>query len=98
MLSLYQRYFPFRTIMFTQSPLLISLCNKLSIQVVTKVERNQFGLPILRSMIQRSKHLFTADHYGYMNGDILFSPNLFDALTGIKLLVKGKTVSSTVGF
>ncbi|KAK8795966.1 hypothetical protein WA171_003931 [Blastocystis sp. BT1] len=95
MLSLYQRYFSFHVLMFTKSPLLISICNRLSIEVVTQYERNPYGLPLLRDMIQQGKRLYIADNYGYINADILFSPNLFEALMNIRSNVKRKVISSS---
>lgn len=82
--------------MFTQSPRLISLCNRLSIEVVKRFERNLYGLPLLRDMIQQGKRLYVADNYGYLNSDILFSPKLFEALMTVRSNVKQKVISSTV--
>ncbi|KAK8807876.1 hypothetical protein WA588_006364 [Blastocystis sp. NMH] len=80
-LSLYQTHFPFRAILFTRSKRLISRGKQLNLTVVRKVQKNAFGMPVLRAMLTEAKRLFAANHYGYINADILFSPALFPALS-----------------
>ena len=41
---------------------------------------NRYGLPFMKYMLERGKFLFHSEYIGYINSDILVTPNLFEAL------------------
>lgn len=96
MISMYQRYYPFRGLMFSTSSALINLCKELSIDVVTSFKINAYGLPYLKNMIRDSQSHFSSLYYGYINSDILFTEHLFSILTLLQEQVKNATLAPSV--
>lgn len=84
LLSLYQNLYPFKTLVVSSSPSIILLCKKLSIKTISKVESNPYGLPYVRSLLEELKRQFDSDFYGYINSDILISPNVLLILSGLQ--------------
>lgn len=93
---MYQRYYPFRGLMFSTSSALINLCKELSIDVVTSIKVNAYGLPYLKNMIRDSQSHFSSLYYGYINSDVLFSEHLFSILALLQKQVKNETLSPSV--
>ena len=79
-MSLYQKKFSFRGLVFSPSPQMERLCNLLNIKVVKNISRNEYGVPFVRGMLETMKKLVHADYYGYMNSDILLHPNVLNIL------------------
>lgn len=63
-----------------------------------KYELNPYGMPLASYMFNRTKHLVEADYYGYINSDIVISPNIFEVLELSKGLVASGTISKKVSF
>lgn len=84
LLSLYQHLYPFKALVVSSSPSIRLLCKKLNIETVSKVESNPYGLPYVRSLLEELKKHYDSDYYGYINSDILISPNIFFILNGLQ--------------
>ena len=69
--------------MYTTTPSIIDECNKLGI-FTTNTTVNPFGLPYIGDMYKKAASLFNASFYGYINADILISPDWFSVLQYMK--------------
>lgn len=54
---------------------------------------NEYGMPILKGMIQQSREIYQSDYVIYINSDILLNPNIFRAIYNTERLL-GKKVFS----
>ena len=45
-------------------------------------------MPLIRYLFMRSVELAESDYYGYINSDIIVTPNLFETLDEVQELVK----------
>lgn len=89
-LSLLQRHFSFRAVLFSASPFAAHLCNRLGIDLIpaymcesplSLTRRTNFAkLPVVPELLKACRKLYSADFYGYLNSDILPSPSLFPVL------------------
>lgn len=80
MLSLFQREFRFRGLVFTNTQTIISLAKRLNVQTVSHYPVNPYRMPYIREMYVTAKQTFSARYYGYVNSDILLSPNIMDVI------------------
>ncbi|OAO17167.1 hypothetical protein AV274_1106 [Blastocystis sp. ATCC 50177/Nand II] len=92
MLDLFQRSYSFRAIIYTNDPVIVSVCNALHIMTDGNYEVNVHNMPIMRYMFVRSQQLLQSHYYGYINSDIVVAPNLFDVLKSCKKLVEKKKI------
>ena len=46
---------------------------------------NTYKLPFIGGMYEIASQMFESEYYGYINADILLSPNVFDILERCKL-------------
>ena len=95
-MSLYQNQYPFRGVVFTTSNTVIDFCKILNITHIIEYETNEYGLPIVRSMLQRMREIIDADYYGYMNSDILLNSKVFDALHVVSTAVKNGEITDRI--
>lgn len=97
MMNLYQQQYSFRGVVFTTSSRVIDACKKYNLTVITDMQRNEYGLPIVSYMFQRMVVSVDASYYGYMNSDILFPPDVFTILSVTYGKMKAGIVSKNVG-
>lgn len=107
MLDLFQRSYSFRAIIYTNDPVIVSVCDSLHIMTDGNYELfscsrlrcrvNIHKMPIMRYMYMRSQKLFNSHYYGYINSDIIVAPNLFAVLKSCKKLVEKKMIKPKVG-
>ena len=83
LLSYYQQNFPFRALVVSSSPAIQSLSEQLQIKVIPSVDTNEYNLPFVKSLLSTLRHFFTSDYYGYLNSDILLSPDVFYILESL---------------
>lgn len=76
-LSLFQRSFRFKAIVFTDSPAIRSTAERLHLLWLPIVHANPYGLPLVREMLLAARNHFNTSFYGYMNSDILLNPGVF---------------------
>lgn len=50
----------------------------------------------MKTFLQTAKLLYNSSHYGYINGDILLTSNIFSILKQCQDLVNTKTINSQV--
>lgn len=81
MLSLFQREFRFKGIVFTNTPSLIAFAKRHKVNTISKYPVNRFHMPLIREMFLLSHATYSASYYGYINSDILLSPNIFQAVS-----------------
>lgn len=81
MLSLFQRLYRFRGIVYTNSPNLVGFAKRYHVLTISHYGTNPFRMPLVRDMFLRAKATFSASYYGYINSDILLSPNIMEAIT-----------------
>ena len=55
-------------------------------------------MPLIRYMYNRTMHLVSSDYYGYINSDIILTPNIFESLDATEVLVKEGKVKPRVRF
>lgn len=88
MLSLYQRYYRLKPVVFSQSDAVLQYARQKKVEVITEVDRNEFGVPIYRSLLSSLKKRYRSLLYGYMNSDILIDPSIFSFINQMDLLHK----------
>lgn len=106
MFDLFQRSYSFRAIIYTNDPVIVSVCNALHIMTDGNYQWprrcgvrhrvNVHNMPIMRYMFVRSQQLLQSHYYGYINSDIVVAPNLFDVLKSCKKLVEQKKIKPRV--
>ena len=57
---------------------------------------NNYSMPLIRYMFVRSLQLLNSTYYGYINSDIIVTPNLFDTLKKCQQLVKSQRIKPQV--
>lgn len=107
MFDLFQRSYSFRAIIYTNDPVIVSVCNSLHIMTDGDYEWclysgliyrvNIHNMPIMRYMYMRSQKLFKSHYYGYINSDIIVTPNLFTVLKSCEKLVMKEKIKPKVG-
>ena len=66
--------------MFSKTPSIAAICSLYDIENEPDYHHNRFNLPILRSLILYAREHYASKYYGYINSDILLSPDVFEAL------------------
>lgn len=84
--------------MFSKHPYIANLCRSHGIIVEGNYRHNRYNLPILRNLLLYAQSIFTSKYYGYINSDVLISPDVFEALRITALLTKTGKLRSAVGF
>ena len=89
-MSLYQREFHFKAVVFTHSKVIVREAHQFNITVVRSFpwaffpilisSLNPFGMPYVNSMFQIVASQFKSDYYGYINSDVLLSYQIFDVI------------------
>ena len=95
-MSLYQHQYLFRGVVFTTSKTVIEFCDIMNITHINKYETNEYGLPVVRSMLQKMKEFIDADYYGYMNSDILLNSKVFDVLKIVTTAVNNGEITDQI--
>lgn len=80
MLSLFQREFRFRGIVFTNTKEIIALAKRLDVHTISHYPVNPYRMPYIRDMFVVTQKTFASRYYGYINSDILLSPNIMDVI------------------
>ena len=57
---------------------------------------NQYGSPLIRYMFLKAKERFDSAFYGYINSDILISPNIFNLTSVLTFNQKTDRLSDNV--
>lgn len=83
----FQRHYNVKCIIFTHTPAIIDHATKLKIATYSDYEISAFGLPTARYMLQYMKSNYPSEYIGYMNSDIILSPNLVNVLSYLNHLV-----------
>lgn len=85
-MSTYQEQFNFKGVVFTQSKSVKKEALDYNLTVFTINSRNEYGIPLISSMLIIMKENINADYYGYMNSDILLNPKVFTLLKNKQML------------
>ena len=48
-----------------------------NITTVKEIEVNEYGMPVLKAMIEQTRQIYDSDYVIYINSDILLNPNIF---------------------
>lgn len=96
MFELFQRTYSFRAVVFTNSPIIVRFCASLGIYSEGNYGVNPFNMPLASYMFNRTRQFVDADYYGYINSDIIVSPNLFDVLRRCQSLAAKGTIEEKV--
>ena len=86
LLSLYQRIFRIKAVVFTTSDPIIDYAKRKGLIVIQEYQRNSFGVPLYRPFLEKLKQLFPSSFYCYINSDILIDPSFFSHLSTLKRL------------
>ena len=57
---------------------------------------NTYKLPLIGGMYEIASQTFESEYYGYINGDILLSPNVFEILERCKLNAEAGLINRRV--
>lgn len=91
MLSLYQRSFSCKGIVFSDSNTVKDFASQSDVMTMSNIVRNKYGLPIISSLFQRARSAVNGSFYGYINSDVVLNPRVFSLLPTItKLIDQGK--------
>ena len=96
MYSFFQTKFNFTGIVFSSSGSIKELCRQNNIITVDHYQTNPFGMPLIRDLYQQASHLIRSRFYGYINSDIIMSPNLFEFLSEVEVRVQNKEIPENV--
>ena len=80
MISILQRYYYIKGVMFTNSTYVRRECEELGIDVFPIYHHNRFGMPYLRHLLLTIRSLYDSRSYGYINSDIVLSEVLIHTL------------------
>ena len=69
----------------------MQFCEQYNITTIKEFKVNEYGMPILRGMIQQSRKIYPSDYVIYINSDILLNPNIFRAIYNTEQIL-GKKV------
>lgn len=93
MLSLYQRSFSCKGIIFSDSKAVTDFATSNNVMTVSNIVRNRYGMPIASSMFQRSRSLVNGSFYGYINSDVILNPRVIALLPNVRKLIKQRKLS-----
>lgn len=82
--------------MFSTSPSIIEMCQKMNVLVVNHYQSNKYGMPLIRDLFLQSYHLVNSDYYGYINSDVVLSTSIFQFLSSIDIQVQNGTIPPNV--
>lgn len=94
----FQTHFNFTAIIFSNSPPVKILCHQYNITIVDHYRTNKYGMPLIRDLYQQAYHLIRSRFYGYVNGDIIMSSNLFHFLSDVERRVQNNEIPENVFF
>lgn len=94
LMSLYQREYSFKGVVFTKSTKVTKVAKSFNLTVIPKVLRNHYRLPFIRSIFQEMKKRINSTYYGYINSDILLHPRVFELLPIINTKMKNQLLSN----
>ena len=84
MLSVYAKTADCHTVVFTSTPIVISLAISLGHTVVTNTSCNPYGFPFIQPILEVTRLLYNPYHISYLNSDILFTSVLFSVIRGAR--------------
>lgn len=87
-LSLFQKTFNFKGVVFTGSKPVMKYANDCSVTTLPIPKRNKFKMPIFKEMMLTLRSTYNATYYGYMNSDILMHPHIFELLDEVSQMQK----------
>lgn len=93
MLSLYQRSFSCKGIVFSDSRAVKDFAAENNVATVSNVVRNRYGLPIASSIFQRARDSVNGSFYGYINSDVILNPHVVSLLPYVRKLIKQRRLS-----
>lgn len=96
MYAFFQKHFNFTGIMFSTSPSIIEMCQKMNVLVVNNYKSNEYGMPLIRDLFLQSYHLVNSDYYGYINSDIILSTSIFSFLSTVDVRIQNGTIPQNV--
>lgn len=96
MYAFFQEHYNFTGIMFSTSPSIIEMCQKMNVLVVNHYQSNKYGMPLIRDLFLQSYHLVNSDYYGYINSDVVLSTSVFQFLSSIDIRVQNGTIPPNV--
>ena len=83
MLSVLQRYYYIKGVMFTNSPSVEEECRQLGLDVISNYRHNRYGMPYLNHMLLTIRSGYDSRSYGYINSDIVLSEVLIHSLPAV---------------
>ena len=93
MYEFFQKYYSFKAVVFSNSTNVIEFCREHNVTVIPNYLRNPYNMPYLRDLFLQAFYLKKALYYGYINGDIVLSPAIFELLNEIR---RSKTIPPLV--
>ena len=95
-MSLYQQLYSFKGFVFSSSKSVKRYALKHNLTVISKFNRNEYGLPFFRNMIYVMKRRVKSLYYGYLNSDCLLNPRVFEVLPLMQYKINNGIIPSTV--
>ena len=84
MYEFFQKFYSFKAFVFSNSTLVREFCNEHNVTVISDYQRNPYNMPYLRDLFLQAIHRKKALYYGYVNGDIVLSPAIFELLNEVR--------------
>ena len=78
--NVYSAHYRLHCVVFSNNTDVISLFQRSSCSILRNYARNPYGLPIITSLYSIVGSRYSAKYYGYVNADILMTPELFSVL------------------
>ena len=98
MMSLFQREFSCRAIVFTTDHSIQEFCNSQHVATSSEFKTNPYRLPYIGSLFETAAAQFKAHFYGYINSDILVSTEIFSVLPFVLQEKRRSFPEQLVGF
>lgn len=95
-MSLYQQYFSFKGIIFTNSNDVGMFAESLNITVFPIKKRSKFRMPVIKEMLNTMRNQYQSKFYGYMNSDILLHYRVFSLLPLVTKRMKSRKLPANV--
>ena len=77
MLQLYKKTYQVKTVVFTDSPSIVTYVKNLGLFTLPVPKRNSYGIPVLKWMLISARSTFPSKQYIFINSDILINPFIF---------------------
>ena len=95
LLQLYQKTYHIKTVVFSNSPLIINYVKQIGLFTLPVPKRNVYRVPFLKWLLISARRSFPSKQYIFINSDILINPFIFEVSSQLHSQFGGKNVPSS---